>query len=361
MKQTSKGPAGLAKLRGSRRKTIQVTSDTLVATEPMYSDHTAPLVISPKHADLDAAAWLAKNQAQTAAWLQGRGALLLRGFNLTDESGFQAMVQAGFGGTPLDYTYRSTPRTAQGNGVYTSTEYPADQRIPLHNENAYARIWPRQIFFYSMICAERGGETPLADSRRIYQRLDPKLRARFEKWGVMYVRNYGDVDLPWREVFQCDSRDDVNAACAAMGIEAEWRGDRLRTRQVNPATVVHPESGEKVWFNQAHLFHASALPAQVREALDVAEEDLPRNTYFGDGSPIPADDLAEIHAAFKAEETAFPWQPGDLLALDNLLFAHGRNPFEGARKVVVTMRHAATYRDGHVAAYQTPATPLRSH
>ncbi len=69
----------------------------------------------------------------------------------------------------------------------------------------------------------------------------------------------------------------------------------------------------------------------------VGEENLPRNAYFGDGSPIPDADLDAVRAAYAAETIAFPWQAGDILVLDNVLAAHGRRPFQGTRKIVVGM------------------------
>jgi alpha-ketoglutarate-dependent taurine dioxygenase len=33
----------------------------------------------------------------------------------------------------------------------------------------------------------------------------------------------------------------------------------------------------------------------------------------------------------------FPWQATDILMVDNMLVAHGRSPFVGQRKIVVTM------------------------
>ncbi len=47
-------------------------------------------------------------------------------------------------------------------------------------------------------------------------------------------------------------------------------------------------TGEMVWFNQAHLFHFSSFQSKVREALlsFYQENELPRNAYYGDNSPI---------------------------------------------------------------------------
>ena len=103
----------------------------------------------------------------------------------------------------LDYVYRSTPRTKLGGKIYTATEYPADRIIPLHNENAYSKSWPQKIFFFSVIVASEGGETPIADSREVYKWIDPEIRHKFEKHRVMYTRNYSKgIDLSWQEVFQ---------------------------------------------------------------------------------------------------------------------------------------------------------------
>ena len=46
-----------------------------------------------------------------------------------------------------------------------------------------------------------------------------------------------------------------------------------------------------MWFNHLTFFHVTTLPADLREGLRemFAEEDLPTNTYYGDGEPIPDD------------------------------------------------------------------------
>lgn len=273
--------------------------------------------------------------------LERDGAILFRGFADPGVEGFQAFA-AGFGHPLLNYEFGSTPRTkVTGGGVYTSTEYPAHRTIPLHNEQAYTREWPLRIWFYSAQVAESGGETPIADSREIYRRIDPLLRHRFEHLGLKYVRNYGNgLDVNWQQVFNSDDPRAVEAWCRKRGIECLWHdGDNLRTSQVCQATAVHPRTGEPVWFNQAHLFHVSALEPELREILleTVGEEGLPRNVYYGNGEPLEVSALEEIRGVLDDCKVVFPWQTGDVLMLDNMLTAHAREPFSGARKVVVAM------------------------
>ncbi|MDF3932681.1 TauD/TfdA family dioxygenase [Pseudomonas citronellolis] len=266
--------------------------------------------------------------------------VLLRGFQVGDAERFRAFA-GGFGHALLNYEFGSTPRSNVTRGVYTSTEYPPHQHIPLHNEQAYTREWPLKIWFYCVQAAASGGETPIADSRAIYRDVGAAIRTRFEERGLMYVRNFGNgLDVAWEQVFNSDDREVVEAYCRAHRIDCQWKDDgELRTRQVCQATARHPFTGDLVWFNQAHLFHVSNLPAEVRESLleIVDEEDLPRNVYYGDGSPIETSLLDDVRGVLEEAKVSFPWYSGDVLMLDNMLAAHARAPFSGPRKVVVAM------------------------
>lgn len=272
--------------------------------------------------------------------LLGAGGVLLRGFKVASPLDFRKFA-ASFGAPLASYEFGSTPRSKVFPGVYSSTEYPAHQHIPLHNEQSYTRAWPARIWFHCMKASESGGETPIADSRRVYEALPTDLRETFAERELLYVRNYsGALDLPWQRVFNTDDRGEVERYCASQGIEWEWKADgELRTRQRCQAVLQHPETGEWVWFNQAHLFHVSALEPSTRASLlaAVGEADVPRNVYFGDGAPIADELLDTVRRAYDDATVAFPWQGGDVLMLDNRLIAHGRRPFAGDRKVIVAM------------------------
>ncbi|MDX3691329.1 TauD/TfdA family dioxygenase [Streptomyces europaeiscabiei] len=324
---------------GRSRKSISVSGEALVRVAPLFSG-TRMVVCTPTVARLDAREWLAGSGTMLRRLRDEHGAVLLRGFSPLDADGFAELATA-MCGDLLDYNNRSTPRTRVSGKVFTSTEYPADQTIPMHNEMSYTDSWPGTLFFACMIPATDGGETPFADSARVYDRLPAATRERFEQRGVMYVRNFGNgMDLSWQEAFQTEDRGEVDAYCREHGIQAEWLGgDKLRTRHVVQAAAVSRASGRKVWFNQAHLFHVSSLPAGVEQVMreSFAEDELPRNAMYGDGSPLDPADLAEIRAAYAAEEIAFPWQAGDVVIIDNEQFAHGRRPYSGERSTLVAM------------------------
>ena len=299
------------------------------------------LLIEPRQMNLDPFVWAKENNSIIEDCLLKYGGVLLRNFGIYSVSEFNKIVQI-ICPNLLDYVYRSTPRTRLGGKIYTATEYPADRTIPLHNENAYSKSWPEKIFFFSVIVAQEGGETPIANSRNVYKRIDNYIREKFEQSGILYVRNYTTgVDLRWQDVFQTDQKDVVNKYCQDNDIKFKWNttGPELTTKQICQASITHPISKELVWFNQTHLFHISSLEKDDRISLikELGEENLPRNTFYGDGQPIELEILNHIREAYNQEKIKFKWQKGDIMILDNILTAHAREPFKGERKVVVAM------------------------
>jgi alpha-ketoglutarate-dependent taurine dioxygenase len=325
-------------LRRAQRRAVG--PESVVEIDRLDADTPFPPVIRPQVAGVDLAEWAGLSSELIEAQVAEHGGVLLRGFDVPGQEVFQDFVHAVYPDL-AEYNDQTTPRTAVGGDVYTSTEYPANQVIEQHSEMSYAREAPQRIIFYCAIPSPEGGETPVADNRTVLASLSEEIREAFLAKGVMYIRNYRDeLGLPWQTAFQTEDRSEVEERFRREGMDFEWTADGgLRVRHLGPGVIAHPRRGEHVWFNQADQFHTSGLPAEVREGLlsSFAEEDAPQHACFGDGSPIPDEWLAEVRRAYEDAKVMFPWQQGDILVLDNPLVTHGRMPFRGDRKVLVSM------------------------
>jgi len=339
MKDDELHGAGKMRPGNVRRKPLSVTRGGLVTVEPQKGGGSLPLVMRPSVEGVDLVTWAFNNREFITTHLLKSGGILFRDFDISSPELFEQFVIA-CSSELLQYKERSSPRTQVNNNIYTSTDYPADQSIFLHNENSYQHTWPLKIFFFCLEPPAQGGETPIADCRKVFERIDPAIRRRFIEKDWMLVRNFGaGLSLTWQSVFQTEDKLAVEDYCRQAGIQAEWRGDRLRTRQTRRAVARHPATGEMIWFNHAAFFHVSTLEPSTREVLlaGLEKEDLPNNTYYGDGSPIELSVLDAIREAYRMETVSFAWQEGDILMLDNMLVAHGRNPYAGRRKILVAM------------------------
>jgi hypothetical protein len=174
--------------------------------------------------------------------------------------------------------------------------------------------------------------------------MPPAVRSRFARLGLRYIRNLPPGEgsgYSWQDAFRSADPSVVEQRCAASGAVAEWLPDDfLRVVQERPAVAAHPHTGEEVWFNQADGFHPSALDAQsYREMMAFygSEDRFRLNVTFGDGSPIDAESLASIRAVLRQESRSHAWRKGDVLVFDNMLAAHGRRPFAGARRIATAI------------------------
>jgi len=290
----------------------------------------------------DTVRWAAEHRNALRAFIAEYGALLVRGLGLSDatetERAFRQL------GSMMTETEAFAPRQRYAQGVYSSSKWPPNQPMCQHHELSYTLEPPGLMLFACLTAPTGGGATPISDSPTVLDTLPAELVERFERVGWLLIRNYNDdIGASFAEAFGIDDRSAIERYCRANAIEFEWRPDGgLHTSQRRSAVVRHPVTGRRCWFNQIAFLNEWTMDPEVREyVLDVYGEDgLPFNTRFGNGDPIGPDVVQVINEVYEANIVREPWQAGDLMLVDNVRTAHGRDPFEGSREVLVAMADA---------------------
>jgi len=311
---------------------------------PLFIEPTA-LTASDPSAFLH---WLGEHRVKLDALLVQYGGIVFRGSPIASSAEFSTLAEF-LGPYAGDYSGGASARAKIVGNVMEATRLAREIKIPLHQEMCYLRDYPGRIVFFCVTPAAKGGETIIADMRRFTRELPEAIRRKLEATGISVVRNFSAPaedgsehaeDHPdqrsWKFAFYTDSREAVEATCTSKGMQAIWNGDgSLTVRNNFPAFTRHPVTGDLLYRNVAHVdpgagFSAS-LPYVRRRRVEamLARQALATGYYFGDGSPISADDSSQLRALFDSLELSWKWQSGDIMLLDNLLTAHGRNPFEG--------------------------------
>jgi alpha-ketoglutarate-dependent taurine dioxygenase len=314
---------------------------TLAGLDIEFADGRPATVVAPGVPSLPAARdWLTGHRAALRAALHRFGSLLIRGLPVTGTEDFAA-VRDELLDQRVPYREKSTPRSDFGEGVYSSTDMPAMHPIRLHNENSYVLNFPGVLLFGCVIAPDEGGATTVGDSRAVLSTMDPGVRQRFRDRGWALLRNYHpNMSLPWSTAFGTDDRAEVERYFSDALISWRWRTDGgLLTSQRRSAVVTHPDTGEESWFNHVAFWNRYTLEPEMREVLlgSYGDDGLPYDTAYGDGEPVPQDEIDHLNEVYDRVQRRDSYRPGDLLMVDNMLSCHGREPYRGDRKILVAM------------------------
>jgi hypothetical protein len=317
-----------------------------------------PLVVRPRDPKLSQDqekffSWFAENKVLFDDVAAVHGAIMFRGFPLRDTPDFQRAVEHYPVGSQA-YIGGSVYRGQLAERVFEATQARKEYPLIPHQEMAYLPRSPRMIAFFCKKAAWAGGETFLCDFRQMEHRLPRRLWDKVKACGVRYERNFRSPDSTvsplrallhkdWPAAFGSSDPKRAEEACRSVGLEPVWEQDgSLTTVYTASGFANHPITEQTVWFNHIgpQSYYRGALGADRWRAL--VEDNppgmrRPNNTLYGDGSELDEEDLAGVFLAFDALAQTYRWEDGDLLLIDNILTAHGRNPYEGERDVQVSL------------------------
>lgn len=280
--------------------------------------------------------------------------------------------------------------------VATANDGPPDAPIGTHNEFALSSHFPAYISFFCLSPPDAGGETPIVSSLELFDRLRervPDYVSAIEHQGIAFGIHHPveklantlagnslyastafgpgegvDISKLSDEEKRKIADDNVQALgieggwepgltegpyWQRRGFEGQWQPDgSLLVLQRVPGVRKHPN------FNRPTYFTNLLNNYQYAEDHDSLEPPHhSKKTRLADGSPflrVPpkivglAEDGSEdvvipkpwVDAVKKTTDEVkvnVPWQLGDVLVLDNLAVQHGRNTWQGDRRLLASL------------------------
>ncbi|TVZ39273.1 TfdA family taurine catabolism dioxygenase TauD [Alteromonadaceae bacterium 2753L.S.0a.02] len=305
--------------------------------------------------EFDVVSWVERNRDYVTSSIQEYGAILFRGFDIDSVKCFEALAKACTSDNWVEYIEATSPRSQVESKTSTSTDYDRTYKIFPHNEKSYSADWPRYVFFYCKNPASALGSTPLVDCRRVFQSIPEHIKERFRREKLMYVRQFSSyMGIPWQKAFNVDSKNDLEDYCKNNHIDnVEWKDDGTpKLSYLRNTAIKHPQTGEFCWFNHGVFFNVHAMEQKLKDIFLSAftEDELPYNTYYGSGDRIEKNVVDIISDIYYKNSVSIPYESNDVIFVDNILVAHGREPYEGDRKVYVTMTEKMTLSEAEFIA-----------
>ncbi len=283
----------------------------------------------------DAQQWVRDNLTTLKKELSQTGAILFRGFPITDAQSYDAFFSSfGYANFTYKESLSNAVRINHTEYVFTANEAPKDVEIYLHNEMAQTPIFPNIISLFCEAAAEEGGETAISRSDLIYQALyqaHPKQTDQLEELGIKYTTKMPAEDSPesgqgrsWRGTLDVNDRDEAETKLKKLGYSWTWNQDNSLSAQTGALPAIKSlQGGRKVFFNQVVAAYMG---------WQGAKENPGSVLCLGDDSEFTKEFLESIVEIAQKFSYNIAWQDGDVAIVDNHLAMHGRLPYSGERK-----------------------------
>ncbi|OJJ42801.1 hypothetical protein ASPZODRAFT_28886 [Penicilliopsis zonata CBS 506.65] len=298
---------------------------------------------------------------ELSALLTRHGAILIHGIGHASADTFARLINAAEktrGSQPFVQIGLAGKRNAIAENIWTANEGPSDRRFYQHNEYGRYTRFPSNIHFYCEKKALTGGESPIAHSALVYERLQETVPELVEA-----VRSHG---LAMRQVFRAPGNE-------GKGNEFNWAGEHSFGQDFHPGDDLETQKkkvevqvrrltdsfrwleddtleltqfvpgirtfyDKPVWFNGLVGRYGMTRDLGALEPPHLGHDGM---TYlpssYSDGTLIPQEYLARMEEVVDGLEINVALDEGDLLLVDNYQVSHGRKPWTGERRILVSM------------------------
>lgn len=316
--------------------------------------------------------WIANNSGYLRDRLKTDGGLYFTGFDVTEPVHFDTVAKAIDPGLCESHDFDDGARMWRTKHVYdASLSSIVKDKLPLsfHNEDAFVPYVPSTIMLCALRPAQYGGETILADGRKVFNDFPEDLKAKFK--GRKIKSTFTTPD----STFLVNTRilkheDEIQKLGQKYGASSIKRVGDFHTHFVFdvPAVVRHEKTDMPVWFSRAHMANCLSQVIDIWNAYRYRKNlksylesfyvmgkivfqylsSLPATQFkknknkdlfrdgcaFDDDSRITIRDQFKICRAYWKNAAILPLNAGDIIILDNLLVTHGRLPYKGSRHLL---------------------------
>jgi D-xylose reductase len=170
----------------------------------------------------------------------------------------------------------------------------------------------------------------------------PEFLAKVREHGARYIRTLPAKDDPsspigrsYQNTWNVSSKQELEEKLAKVpGCTWEWIGEDVRvTTEAVPAIRMVADHAQNFIFQ--HTFANSIVAAYL--GWQDTRNDRHEALRFGNMEKMPEDVLEQTAAFMESHRIMYNWKKGDIMALNNQLVMHSRNPFTGKRRVLASI------------------------
>jgi alpha-ketoglutarate-dependent taurine dioxygenase len=290
--------------------------DEMKVTVRNISEHKE-CIISP----VDAEQITNLRSAQVQNWIGNHGVVILRGFNVNEES-FSEFIHSVSKRVTVDPARTFVSKNAQ---LVDSGAEP----IGLHCENGNAPRLPNTLWFFCKTAAKKGSRTTYCDGERVWRALPEWVRESFLSQRIMYQRSLPEhlwKRYVFHEVGGFQSVEDITFGDLQKLAEAV----EGQTFELLPSGAVF----SKFRCAAAHPSKYSNNMAFANSLLGPSHNYEPPVISFEDGSSIEDETWNIIRGITELCTEEIPWQDGDVAIIDNTRYMHGRRAIEDTNRKI---------------------------